>query len=296
MKTQYLLLIIVIFLASCNNRDDLSDAYGNFEANEVMVSSEISGKLIELKIKEGDKVSEGELVGIIDTTQLYLKMKQLIATKNAIASKYPQISSEIEVLTKQINHLEKELSRVKRLLKDGAATSKQKDDIENQIDVAKSRIEAIRTRNASVLAEIEAVNVQIEQVEDQIKRCHILNPVNGMILQKYTEESELCNPGKNIYKVAPLDEMILKVFVTGDQLPGIKLGQEVEVLIDKDEKENQAITGKVEWIASEAEFTPKRIQTKEERVKLVYAVKIRVVNDGKLKIGMPGEVNFTTAD
>ena len=182
--------------------------------------------------------------------------------------------------------------RIEKLLKDGAATKKQLDDINGRIDLVNSQIASIKTQNVSVISELEVVNTQISQVEESINKCNIKNPIEGIVLEKYAEENEITTFGKPLYKIADMHEMILRVYVSGSQLPQIKIGQEVEVLIDKDAKSNTKFSGIISWISESAEFTPKIIQTKEERVNMVYAVKVKVQNDGSLKIGMPGEVNF----
>ena len=200
--------------------------------------------------------------------------------------------AQIDVLNEQKKNIEVEKERVEKLLKDGAATQKQLDDITGGINVINSQMNSIKTQNSTVLSELEVLNVQIDQINDQIKKSYIKSPINGTVVEKYIEESEVATPGKNLFKIADLNKIELKAYVSGDQIGAIKLGQKVKVIFDKNKDENTETEGIVSCIASQAEFTPKIIQTKEERVNLVYAVKISVMNDGSIKIGMPGEVVF----
>lgn len=292
MKTRYLIPIIAIVLASCKGGEDLSDAYGNFEVDDIIVSSEANGKLLLLNVEEGKVINANKLVAVIDTIDYVLKRKQLKAQKKAISSRIENIQSQIDVQEQLKKNLLIDQDRIEKLLKDGAATKKQLDDINGQIDLVNSQIESIKTQNVAVVTELEVIGTQILQIEESIKKCNIKNPIKGIVLEKYAEENEITTFGKPLYKIADLHEMILRVYVSGSQLSQIKINQEVEVLIDKDAKSNTKLSGKISWISESAEFTPKIIQTKEERVNMVYAVKVKVKNDGSLKIGMPGEVNF----
>ncbi|MBC8487099.1 MAG: efflux RND transporter periplasmic adaptor subunit [Bacteroidetes bacterium] len=292
MKTKCFFLIIVIVLASCSGKNHKSDAYGNFETDDVIISSEANGKLLFFDVDEGEKVEADKLVGIIDTTDLILRKKQLFAQKKAISSRLENIQSQIDVQEQQKKNLLVDKKRIENLLKDGAATQKQLDDINGKLDLIEVQISSIKTQNTTVLTELEVANTQIDQIGESIRKCNIINPINGVVLEKYAEPNEITAFGKPLYKIANLNDMYLRVYVSGAQLPHIKIGEQVEVLIDENEKTNKKLTGKVCWISETAEFTPKIIQTKEERVNLVYAVKIKVKNDGSLKIGMPGEANF----
>lgn len=288
------ILIIITFsvsIWSCNNNHK-SDAYGNFEAKEMIISSEANGKLISLNLEEGEEIEKGKLIGIVDTTSLHLQKQQLIAMKNAIKSKVGNIFSQIEVQKQQKKTTLIEKDRLEKLLKDGAATQKQLDDINGHLNLIDKQINSIKTQNSSIINEIESIEWQIESINYAIEKCYIENPIEGTVLEKYIEPFELVNAGKSLYKLANLSQLELRAYITGAQLPHIKLGQKVEVLIDKDESENQILEGVVSWVSNEAEFTPKVIQTKEERVDQVYAIKVLVKNDGRLKIGMPGEINF----
>lgn len=289
---KHVILLAALCAAGCSGRNDLSDAYGNFESTEVLVSSEAAGRLIFLDAEEGRRIETGVVVGCIDTTQLHLKLEQLSAMRQSAASRIANILAQIAVLQEQKRVAETEQARVVRLIKDNASTQKQLDDVEGQLRILDRQIASIETQNASVLGDVRSLDAQIEQIRDQIRRSVVVNPVPGIVLTKFVEAHEIVNYGKPLYKIADLRTMYLRVYVSGDQLPEVKIGQSVEVLIDGPEDKLESLTGDVSWVSSKAEFTPKIIQTKEERVRMVYAVKVRVVNDGRLKIGMPGEVNF----
>jgi len=292
MKTLITLITTIFVLSSCSSKNGKSDAYGNFETIEVLVSSEIQGKLLQFSVEEGRLFKAGETVGLIDTVQLALKRDQLIAQRNASATRIGNILSQIAIQDEQKGTLLVDKARTEKLMKDKAVPARQLDDINGKIKVIDSQIESIKTQNSAVVNEVEAFDKQIAQMKDQINRCKIVNPINGTVLDKYIEPSELALPGKTLYKIADMDQMILRVYVSGSQLPSVKIGQKVTVLIDQEKGDNKTYEGIVSWVSPEAEFTPKIIQTKEERVNLVYAVKVTVKNDGNLKIGMPGEVKF----
>jgi HlyD family secretion protein len=293
-KANIILGILLISLFSCSKNNKLSDAYGNFEAVQVTVSAESAGRIHYLNVDEGLDVDSGIQVALIDTADLYLKKLQLQTQKSAISVKRSSVVSQIDVQQQQKTNLNVEKSRVTRLLADKAATQKQLDDINGAIDLVDKQVASIQTQNAAITEEMVVIDRQIAQVNESIRKCYIRNPVKGTVLSKFAETGEIAAPGRALYKIADLSLMELKVYVSGSQLPAVKLGQEVEVLIDADAKSNRKLTGTVSWISPKAEFTPKIIQTKEERVNLVYGVKIKVVNDGSLKIAMPAEVNFTT--
>ena len=292
MKTNFILLLFIALLTSCSDKNKLSDAYGNFEVDDVIISAEANGKLILFNIEEGKNIELNKLIGIIDTTGLILKRNQLNAQTRAVSSKIENIRSQINVQEQKKKNLTVDKQRIEKLLKDGAATQKQLDDITGAIDLIDSQISSIKTQYSAVLSELEIIKTQVEQVEESIRKCHIYNPVEGTVLEKYAEENEITTFGKPLYKLADTREMVLRVYVSGLQLAHLKIGQEVEVLVDDDKKTNRSMTGQISWISESAEFTPKIIQTKEERINMVYAIKVRVKNDGSLKIGMPGEVNF----
>lgn len=292
MRTLFLVTISVIFFSSCSNKNGKSDAFGNFETVEVLVSSEMSGKLIQFSAEEGKIYNKGDKIGLVDTIQLSLKREQIVAQRKASSSKIGNIQSQIDVQDETKKTLMVDKRRIEKLILDNAAPTKQLDDINGKINVVESQISSIRTQNSAVLNEITAMDRQIDQIADQINRCKVTNPIKGTILEKYVEPTEIVMPGKTLYKIADLDQMNLRVYISGAQLSAVKISQKVNVLIDKNVKEKETLEGVVTWISSQAEFTPKIIQTKEERVNLVYAMKISVKNDGRLKIGMPGEVRF----
>ncbi|HLE55510.1 MAG TPA: HlyD family efflux transporter periplasmic adaptor subunit [Rhodothermia bacterium] len=286
-------LAIAVLLAGCGSDDRVSDAYGNFEATEVLISSEAAGRIMVFDVEEGSELGAGQTIGHVDTVQLALQRDQLIANRAALHSRIDGVLTQIHVLDEQRRVATVELDRIRRLMEARAATQKQLDDIEGQISVIDRQILSTRSQNATIRREIDAVDAQIRQIEDRIRRSIIVNPVPGTVLVKVAEAYEQIGVGSPLYKIADLSSMYLRAYVSGDQLPALSLGQNVTVLVDKNRSENQSLEGQVSWIASDAEFTPKTIQTKEERVDLVYAFKVRVPNpDGLIKIGMPGEVRF----
>jgi HlyD family secretion protein len=287
-----LLIVLVSIINSCSGNGDLSDAYGNFEATEIIVSSEANGRVIFSSLEDGRTLKSGDLVAQIDTISLYLKYRQLLAAKNEISVNTRDVLSQIDVLQEQKNSLIIEQKRVESLIADSAATGKQYDDIIGRIKVIDRQMDGVRAKNLAVLSKLDALNIQFEEVEYELSKCKIINPINGIVLQKYIEPYELVIRGKALYKIANLDELELKAYIDGIQLTQVKLGQKVKVYIDKTKSENTEFEGIIHWISENAEFTPKIIQTKDERVKLVYAIKVKVKNDGSIKIGMPGEVRF----
>ena len=292
MKTNIILFSTLILLAACKSSNNKPDAYGTFESTEITISSESAGKIIWLKAEEGTQLKIGDSVALIDTVQLSLKREALMAEKKAASNKADYITSQIKVIEEQIKTSQVEKDRLEKLFKDGAATQQQIDNINGILAVYEKQISSIKTQNEPVLNEVDAYDKQIAQLDDQIKRSYIINPVNGTVLTKYSEANEIVMQGKALYKIADLDYIYLRVYMSGAQLPSLKLEQKVKVFVDKNENENKEYDGTISWISSNAEFTPKIIQTKEERVNLVYAVKVKVKNDGTLKIGMPGEVKI----
>lgn len=293
MKHIFLLSALsLLLLGSCSRNDNRSDAYGNFEATELIISAQSMGEIIDLAIEEGDQLEAGKIVGVIDTVDLVLNRKLLLQQKQTIGAQLKSINSEIQVQEQQLKNSKITQKRTEKLFKQGAATQKQLDDINGLVDINRKQIVAIQSRKDAILNQMKSVDIQVEQIDDKLDKCLIRNPVNGTVLVKYAEKGELATLGKPIYKLADLGKMKLKAYISGDQLLHIKIGQEVEVQVDKSKTENLVYRGTVEWISANAEFTPKTIQTKEERVNLVYAVKVLVQNDGSIKIGMPGEFNF----
>ena len=288
----YFMLLIISVLTACHSGDGESDAYGNFEAIETFVSSEVSGKALQLLVEEGQNLKTGDLICLVDTISLVIKQDQLEASRLAAISKLDQVSASLEVLKAQKEVLQKDYQRITKMLKDGAATQKQFDDVEGQLTVLDRQADSHQAQMNSIRAEVKVVEAQLAGVLDQLRRCRVQMPVDGTVLQKYSEAGEMIVAGKPILKVANLEAIYLRAYVTGKQLPAIQLNQSVQVIFDKDETANQSMEGTISWISSSAEFTPKIIQTKEERVDQVYAIKVLVKNDGRLKIGMPGEIKF----
>ncbi len=286
-------LLLASTLISCNNGNDKADGYGNFEATETIVSSESNGKLLKFTVEEGQQLKQNKIVGLVDTIPLSLKRVQLIASKEIIRSKSKGVLSQISVLNAQLTTAMISKNRIENLLKANAGTQKQLDDINGKVATLKQQINSIKTQNIAVLNELKSSNAQIAQLDDLIKKSIITNPINGTVLVKYAEPYEITSFGKPLYKIANLSSLELRVYISETQLPEIKIGQKVTVKIDTGST-TKNYDGIITWIASEAEFTPKIIQTKEERVNLVYAVKVTVKNDGSLKIGMPAEMWINT--
>ena len=294
MKKTLIILSATIMLASCTSEENAFDATGTFEAKEIIVSTGVGGKIIQLKAEEGDSLTANAIVGTIDTTQLYLKKLQLQAQIKAVLSKQPDINSQIAALQEQIKTANTEKMRIDNLVAAGVGTQKQADDIRSQIAVLQKQLDAQQTAlqitSQSIYQEVAPLTMQIAQVDDQLVQSAILNPVKGTVLTLYAEQGEFTTPGKAIYKIADLSTMTLRAYITGSQLAQIKLGQQVTVKIDNGEKNYSELPGTIYWISEKAEFTPKTIQTKEERANLVYAIKVKVPNNGQIKIGMYGEL------
>lgn len=291
-----LFLLLALLTASCNNKDRTFDASGAFEAEETIISSEVAGRIEEFNIQEGQQLKAGQYLGYIDSLQLHLKKKQLQAQVEATLSRRPDVAAQLASLQEQLRAAQVEQKRIRNMVEADAATPMQLDAINAQVDVLKRQIAAQRSSlgisSESISQETVPLQVQIEQAEDQLARHRLINPVKGTVLTKYAEENELAAPGRPLYKIADLSTIILRAYITGSQLPEVKLGQEVEVLVGTGEEESKSYKGTVTWISDKSEFTPKTIQTKEERANLVYAVKIRVKNDGLLKTGMYADVEL----
>jgi len=286
---QLFTFLILINLVACNKNNDKADGYGNFEATEVTISAEASGKIEYLNLEEGAIVAPNTQVGLIDTIQLYLSKQQLIASKNTIASKSGNVLSQTAVLNEQLKTTLIEQKRIQNMFAENAATKRQVDEINGKVNVLNEQIKSIKTQEAPIGNEQKSIDVQIEKINDQIQKCKITSPFQGTVLAKYSEANETTNFGKPLYKLADLTTMTLRVYISEKQLNQIKVGQKVTVKIDTQE-DMKSYPGTISWISSSAEFTPKIIQTKEERANLVYAVKVNVKNDGSLKIGMPAEM------
>ncbi len=297
-------------LAGCNLNNKVSDASGTFEADEVIVSSELPGKILSLNIEEGSVLAKDSVVGVIDSVPLELQKAQVEATINSLYQKTmdvrPQLillQDQIAVQKAQLNNAFHEKARTERLIKADAATTKQLDDLNTQIVVLQKQITVSEqqikvqqtttgTQNSSILSESTPLHKSVEQIEDQLRRANISNPINGTVLTKYAMAGEVTSAGKALYKIADLSVITLRAYITGTQLSQVRLNQQVKVLVDSNATKYREYTGVITWISDKAEFTPKTIQTKDERANLVYAIKIHVKNDGYLKIGMYGEIKF----
>jgi len=287
-------LPVLCLLPACQPAADKADAYGNFESTEVIVSAQGNGPIDSLAVEEGDSLSAGQLVGYVDTTQLYLKKLQLQSSIRALQSKMPDVFTQVNDIREQIEVQKAEEQRYEKLVQGQAAPQKQLDDIRHQIAILQKELQAresqLNTSSRGLLAEVQPLQDQVSQVEDQIMRSRIINPIRGEVLVKYAEPHEVAQYGKPLYKIADLSSMILRCYISGSQLSDVRIGMQVNVKIDSGEQDYRTYQGIIEWVAAEAEFTPKVVQTKEERTDLVYAVKVRVKNDGFIKIGMPGEM------
>lgn len=288
------LITLVMMGISCSNDKDKPDAYGSFEATEITVSSLANGKIMAFNVEEGQLLDSNQVIGYIDTTDLHLKKLQTIGQKDVTGSRREDLVAQVAVQEQNRENILVEKTRVINLLRDGAATQKQLDDINSSLNLIDKQIASIKSQFSGIENQIGSTDQQVAQIRESIKNACIVNPVKGTVLTKFAENNEVTTFGKALYKIADLREMQLRVYVSGAQLPHLKTGDKVEVRFDKDERTNSTTVGIVSWISQTAEFTPKTIQTKEERVNLVYAVKVRVPNDGTLKIGMPGEIKLLT--
>lgn len=305
---QFLVLLFIAAAAACSNGHVQPDASGTFEADEVIVSAEVPGKILSFNVEEGSIFRADSVVGVIDPTQLALQREQVLASISALSQRTGDVNPQVRLLEEQLavqqaqlKSLQREKTRIENLLREDAATGKQLDDMNTQVDVLTRQIEVTRqqiavqrsayfTQNRGILSESEPLRKRADQLDDQLKRTNISNPVKGTVLAKYAEAGEVVSTGKALYKIADLSNVFLRAYVTGDVLPQIKLGQTVTILIDSADNEYRRYSGTVVWVSDKSEFTPKTIQTKDERANLVYALKVKVKNDGYLKLGMYGEV------
>lgn len=292
MKTGSLILIAAVVLTGCRNKTSEADAFGNFEATEVIVSAETSGRIIKFDINEGTEIDQGSEIALIDTTMFHLQKAEIDAGMKGVRTKISSINAQNDILGQQIKNLNVNIARIENMLKDDAATQKQFDDLAGQVAVLEKQIAANNTQKASIGAELSVYDSKKATLNEQLVRSCIKSPLKGTVTEKYAEAGEMTAAGKPLVKIADLSVIKLKVYVSGAQLAGIKTGQAVTVRIDKGKKEYSSFTGTISYISGKAEFTPKIIQTKEERVTLVYAVTIDVKNDGTMKSGMPGEAIF----
>lgn len=296
MKIGLVYLLAGMLLSACNGNNGKFDATGTFEATEIIVSSEASGKLLAFSVEEGQALKAGERVGIIDTTQLHLTQLQLRESQKAVLAGKPNIRTQMEATKREIENAQVERKRIENLVKGEVASQKQLDDINTKLAVLEARLAAqqnsLNTTTATLNEQSNAIAVQLLSVQDQLNKCRIINPISGTVLTKYAMKDEMTLPGKALYKIADMSTVILRAYVSGSQLAQFKIGQEVNVLVDAPDNGYKTYKGTITWLSDKAEFTPKTIQTKDERANLVYAVKISVKNDGYLKLGMYGEVKF----
>jgi HlyD family secretion protein len=293
MKTSSLIIITAILLAGCRNKTDKADAFGNFEATEVILSAETNGRILDFEVVEGTQIEKGSTIAIIDTTIFHLQKAEIDAGMMSVRTRINSISAQNDILNQQIENLNVNVNRIKKMLKDEAATQKQFDDLAGQVAVLQKQIAANNTQKTSVSAELSVYESKKATLNEQIIRSHVKSPLKGTIIEKYSEAGEMTAAGKPLVKIADLSVIKLKVYISGAQLGSVKIGQLCTVRTDKGNKGYISFQGKVSYISGKAEFTPKIIQTKEERVILVYAMNIDVINDGTLKSGMPGEVIFS---
>lgn len=295
MKTK-LIIALAAIVASCNNNENTFDASGTFEAVETILPAQTNGIIKTLNIEEGQHLQAGQTIGYIDTVQLSLQKKQIQAQIKAVLSRKPDIGSQTAAMQEELRQAKREQNRIANLVKADAATRKQLDDATSMIEIVHKRITAqqtsLGTTTASLNGEAQALKAQLDQINDQLAKSEIVNKVNGSVLTKYAEANEMAAAGKPLYKIADLGTVRLRAYLTGDQYAKAKIGQKVKVFVDADAENYRQYEGTIEWISDKAEFTPKTIQTKDERANLVYAIKVKVKNDGLLKIGMYGEIKF----
>ena len=295
-KYTFLSITVPTLLTSCGASKDDFDASGTFETTEVLVSAEGSGKIMSFNVQEGQVLAANEMVGTIDSMQLFLRKKQLITTERSMQVRRPNVQKQIAAVEQQITTAKTERKRIENLIKADAANQKQLDDVNAQISVLEKQLDAQKTTlvttNQGITDDSEGLKLQVSQLDDQLNKCKITSPIAGTVLVKYSEMGEVAAPGKALFKIADTNHMILRAYVTNGQLSKLKIGQKVKVYCDSEKKEMKKYEGILGWVSDKSEFTPKTIQTKDERANLVYAVKINVKNDGFLKIGMYGNVKF----
>ncbi len=299
-KTSLGILAFAALFASCGNSNNGYDAAGAFESVETIVSTESSGTIMEFNVEEGQTLKPNQFVGYIDSTQLYQKKMQLETQIGSITSQVPNIPVQIASLQAQLDEAEINQKRMANLFKASAATQQQLDDANTQVQMLNKQIDAQKSSlgitTNTLSKQVTPLQHEIDQTNDQLLKCKIINPIHGTVLTKYSEDHEVVTPGKALYKIAETDTLILRAYITGTQLDQVKLGQVVKVRTDLGESKYKEYTGTVYWISNQSEFTPKTIPTKDERADLVYAIKVRVVNDGFIKIGMYGEVKFSNPE
>ena len=292
------LLSLSFLLFSCSNGSEEYDATGSFEATEIIVSSQANGRILALNVNEGEQLQKEQIVGRIDSTQLYLQKMSLLSNAKGVRAQQPDISKQTSAIQDQIKTLKREKARVERLIAANAANQKQLDDIESQLEVLQSQLSAqtsiLQKNSQHISAQSSTIDIQVAQLDDQLEKTRITSPITGTVLNRYAETGELATMGTPLFKIADTGTLFLRAYVTNDQLALIKLNDEVTVRVDDGEGGMRSYKGEISWISDKSEFTPKTIQTKNERANLVYALRIAVHNDGFLKIGMYGEVKFTS--
>ena len=296
MKKLIIMTAGLAVLASCGSNEKEYDATGTFEATEVTVAAEQSGALMKFDVNEGDEIALGKEVGLIDTTQIWLKIQQAGATKEVYQSQKPDMEKQIAATRQQLAKARQDQQRYKELVADGAAPSKMLDDATNQVTVLQKQLDAqissLSTQLSTLNSQLSTVDVQVSQLQDQLQKCHIAAPIKGTVLEKYVEKGEFVAVGKPLFKMADTEQMFMRAYATSAQLQNIKVGQKAKVFADYGDGQKKEYEGTVSWISSRSEFTPKTILTDDERADLVYALKVAFKNDGYVKIGMYGEVKF----
>ena len=296
MKKLMIMAAGLAMLVGCGNNEKEYDATGTFEATEVTVAAEQSGVLMMFDVNEGDELALGKEVGLVDTTQIWLKIQQAGATKEVYQSQKPDMEKQIAATRQQLAKAKQDQQRYKELVADGAAPSKMLDDATNQVAVLQKQLDAqislLSTQLSTLNSQLSTVDVQVSQLQDQLQKCHIAAPIKGTVLEKYVEKGEFVATGKPLFKMANTEQMFIRAYVTSAQLKDIKVGQKAKVFADYGDGQKKEYDGTVSWISSRSEFTPKTIQTDDERADLVYALKVAIKNDGYVKIGMYGEVRF----
>jgi HlyD family secretion protein len=289
-------LVLLLSILSCKEKANNYDASGSFEATETIIAAEATGKILQLNIDEGQQLDSGQLIGFIDSAQLQLTRLQLMQSKKAILSSRPESKTQVEALRTELANAVLDRNRTAKLVEGGVASQKQLDDADAKIATLQSKIVAqessLQTTTSSITEQVNTVNAQMNEITDQLKKCVIVNPVKVTVLSKYAEQYEMAVLGKPLYKIADISTIILRAYITGDQLQQVKIGQRIKVFTDDGKGGYKEREGVITWINEKSEFTPKTIQTKNERANLVYAMKVNVKNDGYLKIGMYGEVGW----
>ena len=296
MQKIYVLAGVALMMVACGGNEKAYDATGTFEATETTVYAEQSGALLSFSVNEGDMIEAGKEVGLIDTTQTWLKIQQMAATKEVYQSQKPDMERQIAATRQQLSKARQDEQRYRELVADGAAPSKMLDDASSQMKVLQKQLDAqissLSTSTRSLDKQTVAANVQIEQLRDMLRKCHIVTPTKGTVLEKYVERGEFVAIGKPLFKIADTEQMFMRAYVTSAQLQNIRIGQQVKVFADYGDGQKKAYDGTVSWISSRSEFTPKTILTDDERADLVYAVKVAIKSDGYVKIGMYGELKL----